>query len=401
MLPAFTRIRWQSWILAAIGLILAGFALRDAAVAVYSVTNPSLALAISPTDPRALPLVLDRIALAGQSEGPFEVEEAQLRDGLRAMPLSTRILRHLAVWRDAPPEPTEAATMLAISGQLSRRDMMTQVMLADAAARNGDAPAALRHINAALSTSRGAADLAFPFLGQLLAEPAFRPMIAEYVDQPWGDEFLYFAAQNGAAADALDVALRKPVAQSEGRFARFRSELLAHLVRQGEAGLAFDYVRRLEGPRAAILADPGFTEATTDTRFAPLSWALTNRDGIYADVASDGVVVLADPGARGVALERVFELAAGRWQLTAERSLLQPFRDARADWQFTCASDVKSPSLGSAELALSEQAGPVRASLSVPRSCEAVRVSLLVHNLDDQRALEILLAELALRRIEG
>src|SRR5687768_18008670 len=67
----------------------------------------------------------------------------------------------------------------------------------------------------------------------------------------------------------------------------------------------------------------------------------------------------------------------------------QPLRDARAEWQFSCASDVKSPALGSAELALSEQAGPVRAGLSVPRSCEAVRVRSEEHTSELQSRLHL------------
>jgi len=401
LLAALIRIRWLSWIFAAVAVVFAGFALRDAAVNVFSRSNPSLALAISPGDPRALPLLMDRAAFAGQAERARIDQAAQLRRGLRDMPLSARILRLVAA-ADSQSQPERAATMLAISGQVSRRDMLTEVLLADAYARTGDAAGSIRHLNTALSTSPGAGDLAFPFLVQLLAEPEFRPMIAQYVDQPWGDEFLYFAAQHGPAANALEVALRNPVAQSEGRFARFRAELLPHLVSQGDAGLAFDYVRRLKGPSAPVLADPGFAGASADPAFAPLSWALTNKDGVYADlIGQRGVLLSADPGVRGVAVERIFELAPGTWQFTVHRTLVERARQAQAGWQFSCASGTDSRSLALAEMPLSETEDTVRTRFNVPRECGAVRIALQVHNLDDQRVLELRLDELTLRRVEG
>ena len=401
-MPSFlSRVRWMSWAFAAVAVALAVLALRDAAVAVYSRSNPALALSISPADPRALPAVIDRSAFSGQAGPSGPAQEARLRDGLRAMPLSPRTLRLLATSEQAQANPEQAAKAMAIAGQMSRRDMLTEVVLADAAARAGDAPTAMRRINAALSTSRGAGELAFPFLVQMLADPTFRPIVTRYVDQPWGDEFLYYAAQHGRATDALAVALGNPAAQTQGRFARFRSELLAHLVSQGDARLAFDYVRRLKGPEAAILTEPGFSRSTTDAAFAPLSWALTNRDGIYADRVGDAALLTADPGARGVALERVLQLEPGTWQLVAKQAPVQAVADSRAEWTFACASGANAPSLGSAEMPLSKEPGSVHAQFNVPSACQAVRVSLELRNLDDQRALEIELDELALQRVGG
>jgi len=394
------RLRWRGLLLALGALILAGIAGYDAALSVLSRSSPSLALSIGPTDARTLQRVAEDPRLAGSLAGTGLIGPSQIRSALYDMPLSARLLRYLATVDEGQENPAQSARLLAISGQVSRRDFLGEILLADAAARADDAPRAMMHINAALSTSRNAADLVFPFLLQLLSDPSFRPIIAQYVEQPWGDEFLYFAAQRGVAADALEVALSNAVVQKEARYARFNSELITHLIDEGRTVQAFDYVERLKGPETPLLVEPGFSQATVDPASAPLSWALTNADGIYADLGgSSGVVLSADAGARGIALQRVLKLAPGSWQLRAERTVLQRVDLADAEWQFSCSSAGSSSSLGSADIPLTGQpVAAIQARFTLPSSCPAVRISLFLHNLDDQKSLDLELSKLTIVR---
>ncbi len=390
MLAVFARSTWHRWILGGLALLCTGFAARDALTAVFSRSNPALVLSIDPADPRAMPLMMETLAL-GNGEPPARATE-RLRRGLATMPLSSRALRLLGETPEFQRPPERGARLLALAGNVSRRDKLTQVRLAEAALIRADAKGTMQHINAALSTSRSAHELLFPLLTQALRDREFRPTVAQYVDHIWGDEFLYFAAQNGDSANVLDLALRNPAVQREDRFAAFRGELIGHLVADGRTPLAVSYARRVMGSDAPVTVDPRFSAATTDPRLAPLSWRLTNNGGLFGDATASGAHLSADPGARGTALERVMALAPGRWSLASTVEQVAASRGFRAEWHANCVVGRSSRSLA---------IGPAspraaRLTFTVPESCEAVRLSVMLYNPDDQNAGELRITGLAL-----
>jgi hypothetical protein len=296
---------------------------------------------------------------------------------------------------------SKSGQLLALADRVSRRDLLTEVLMSQAAARKADASGALRHLNAALSTSSRASTVIFPLLTKVLSDPMLRPVTAHYLAQSWGDDFLYFAVQNGPAQNAMDVALAYPPAQHEGRFARFRGELIAHLVVDGQSALAFDYARRVTGANAGFLATPGFSKDTVKPAFAPLTWRPTNSSGIYGELLGDAVRLSADPGAHGVALERLFELKPGAWRFAVDSEGLAGADQLKVDWQFDCLAPGGAGPIAKLAMPVASAQARFGGALTVPANCQAVRVTLSVDNLDEQETAELRLENLSLRWAGG
>jgi hypothetical protein len=370
-------------------------------MSVISRTNPGLVLAVDSTEPRALPLLIDLHIFGARPRKPTPAERAQLQDALRQWPLSSRILRQIAMSYDFEARTPKSGELLALADRVSRRDLLTEVLSSEVAARKADAPGAMRHLNAALSTSRRASTVIFPLLTKALADPTLRPVMAQYLTQSWGDDFLYFAAQNGPAKNAMDVALAYPPAQHEERFARFRGELLTHLVDEGHAGLAFDYARQVAGANARFLGAAGFAKDTVDPAFAPLTWQLTNGNGIYGELLGGALQVSADPGARGVALQRLFQLKPGSWRLALTSEGLASADELKAEWRFDCLSGAAATPVATLPMAVTSAKSRFAGALAVPANCEAVRLVHSVNNLDEQETAELKLDGLSLERAGG
>jgi hypothetical protein len=390
------------WIIAGcIALAGAGLALLDAGVNVFYRTNPGLVLAVNPAEPRALPLTIDALILSGQRRQPSAQDTALLRQALHTMPFSSRILRQLAMSYSFEGRAPESVKLLDMANRVSRRDLLTEAMLSDAAARRGDPEAAMRHMDAALSTNRRAATVIFPLLARAMPYPDFGAVAARYLGRPWADEFLLYAAQNGFAENARKIAVTYPPAQREERFADFRGELLPHLVTEGHAASAFDYARKMAGRDGSFLTNPDLTQATANPVFAPLSWRLINGEGIYAELVGTGVLVSIDPGSRGVALERLFQLSPGTWQIAVNRSQVENGEQLLTEWRVDCLVGKTAQPVGAFPMPTTGAQARFARSITLTRSCDALRVGLFVHNLDDQRESEFRLDGFSLAQSRG
>jgi hypothetical protein len=128
---------------------------------------------------------------------------------------------------------------------------------------------------------------------------------------------------------------------------------------------------------------------------------LGNSGGVYASLAAPAVVVDIDPASTGVALERIFALKPGSYTIAATTRATDLSEDLTADWQVECLRGKEKTVLGHAEAPLASSAQRDRLSLRVDDLCEAVRVALTVHNLDDQRDAEVEVSNFALVRGES
>jgi hypothetical protein len=352
-----------------------------------------------PSNPRALPLVVDQLSAATKTPGVPTAEMVPLlRRSLERSPLNPRAIRQIAAFEDARGRKDASRALLAVGGRTGRRDPMLNVLLAKNAALDNQAPALVRHLDAALSTFRGGDAQVFPLLVKPLADPRFRAEVKAYMDRPWSEPFMLYAAQNADPRDVLALALTAPHLQTDPKFERFRGELVSSLVRRGAADRAIAYARRI-APDPAALARGGISGATTDPRFAPVTWRLSNQGGLYVSAQGTGLIVSTDPAARGQALERVMALAPGRYRLTASRAMPATSDPVIETWSATCLRGTAEQGIARREGPA--QSGPLALPFVVPQGCDGVRLALDIVNRSDQNPAEYEIRDLRLTREQG
>ena len=98
-----------------------------------------------------------------------------------------------------------ATAAFAYAQALSRRNFPAQLWLIEDAVRRDDIPAALRHYDIAMRTSRASKTLLFPVLTNAIGDPAIVPPLAKIIaaNPVWQEQFVQHAAQNAGDLDAL------------------------------------------------------------------------------------------------------------------------------------------------------------------------------------------------------
>jgi hypothetical protein len=385
-------------ILGAVALVLALLAWRDAVATTLFAINPEFVLEIAPDDARALSASVDRRTLTDKIERPSPAEALRLRDALHARPLSASILRQLAMAEDVEARTANGRRLLLLADRISRRDLLTEILLSNGFAREDRPAAALRKFDAALSANTRASTVLFPTLAATLAQPRFRPLAARYLDRRWGAAFLDFAVRSARPTDVLATVLHNPAVQRDDRFKRFRGDLITRLANEGHVRRAFAYARRAPADEAAPLRRVGFDRATTSSAYVPLTWRLANANGVFAAFTGETIAIDIDPASTGPALVRVFDLIPGRYRVAMDSLATDRSDNLAGKWEVRCLRGDEAPLLAAFPLSLTDAPRRIGTTFAVGRECGGVRLALTVHNLDDQQDAEIELARFGLER---
>ena len=377
-----TKQRGRRAALAIFALALAGFGTWHAAATALSGESPAVVQKMDPTNADALPMLVDLQSAKTKALGlPLPRMVPLLRKALANQPLTPRILRQLAAFDDKQGEDQASRRLLALGERVSRRDPFLNVMLARNAATDRRPADLVRHVDAALSTFRSADEQIFPLLANALSSAEFRSYLKGYMDRPWAEPFMLYAAQNARPADVLDLALSAPLVQQRPRFERFRTELVSHLVAGGASDRALAYVRTI-APERAALDTAAISKATVDARFAPVTWRLTNASGIYVSQEGSRLAVAVDPAARGRAMERVMALRPGTYRLVVRATTPTGQASLHRTWTVACLRGVDEQVLGQREL--SGQSGAITLAFAVPSGCDSTRLALDLVNGSEQ-----------------
>ena len=378
------------WLAGVIALVLMYAAWVDAAAMALTSPSPQLVLRIKPGDAQALSAVVDQRTLAqNKITQPSKAEAARLREALRDRPLSGSILRQLAVADEIEARTPRADRLLTLSNRISRRYLLTELLLSQNAARANRPAESLRHFDAALSTHSKASSLLFPPLAGTLVDPTFRPYVAGYFHRRWAPAFLDLAIRTGKPTDVLATVVLNPLVQREERFRRFRGDLVTRLVNEGHPKLAFDYAAKAPKAESAPIGVVGFTKATTDPTLGPLLWRLSNTNGIYASLSGSAVVVDVDPASTGTAVERIFALDPGRYTILASSKVEDASGGLNGEWTALCLAGGTGRVLARTKAGFAQDERDTRLPVSLGPDCEALYVGLKITNLDDQRDAEI------------
>lgn len=332
----------------------------------------------------------DRVAAAEvkQELGRYGADAA--RNALRSQPLSSAILRDLALALDG--DFSASKPLLELAEQISRREPATQLLLLEASAQAGDTPGTLRHYDALLSTAPALHPQLIGVLSKAVAEPEIFSGLSQYAERSWFVPLVEAAAnQPGGAATARALAGNAALLTQPDSRDRLAPRLITALSRDGYFNEAITLAKSIGNAR---WSDLGFSEASLDPRLGTLAWQIATGPSVNAEWrAPNALAVSVEPGRLVQIASRVTSLSPGSYRLTVRLETPSP-PGTSAEWRIRCKG---GNSAEVAVVAMPVPAEPVEfaAPIAIPAACSIQEWSLWAEAADAQLPSQLLLSQLA------
>lgn len=302
---------------------------------------------------------------------------ADSRALLVSAPLSSAVVRSIALGRDALGDTRGAARSMAIASRLSRRDGLTHMWLANVALRNQDARGGFRHFDTFLRTySPEETQVALEQIVSALRFREARVELAPYVtaSNPWYERFIgVAAARSPKAADVADLLLRAKSIPDSFYLRGYYATLFERLINEKAYAEALRLYSRLPGAKPGVLRAVTVTPETLSIGYAPAIWSFADdvdRGGAPKETAS-GVglefYTQADTvGTSGQKLVQFPTLAKPQtlyWSVVEQE--VNPGSSAR--WKLNCLGATRTTEVQSVNL-MTVQPGS-RLRMAIPADC--------------------------------
>lgn len=373
--------------IAAGSLALAWFSFAAAMTNITHRRAPETALRFTPGDPVALAVQADRrfAAKGVNAIGDAEIARAA-RDSLAGLALNPVALRLIGLNATAGKTYAAGSRAMRAGNSTSRRDVTTQFWLIEEAVARNDIAGALSHYDNVLRVEPGSQQLLFPVLTAALEDKALWKPMARYVAEPapWLGDFARYAIRNSRQP----MQLARFFASGGGLpktdvFASLETELLKRIARTGSAGDMAAYYRSLAGADPAALSSADFTGATTEPRFAPVTWELFSAPGVSGAFLRDEtgeairLHVTMDASASGLLAHKSILVRPGGYRFSASQRIADAAEGASARWELRCVQGEKATVVWSGSGPLSREAASVSGAVTIPAGCGAVTLRLL------------------------
>ena len=292
-------------------------------------------------------------------------------------PLSPPRLVSLA-FSEANSGRMDAADKLALlAGQASRRDLLSQLWLAEGCSQTGNVHCALRHYHAMMSVYPKIRPKLLATLVAALSYPDVLKEVVVYIRQGtvWAPDLLDLAANDAALDQLKSLAYAASFSQAESKHRLSNARVLHRLAANG---LSSDVLRL--APRLLVPFSSehfwmfGINEQNIDQRVEGLSWMLPNSVAVSAVFNGGSVEVTARPYSSEVFIYRDLIVQPGGKYFAKFR--LMDVEPSDVKWSAGCFRADKLDSIGGG--ALLERSGNAAVAIfSVPADCTLVRLSLI------------------------
>lgn len=379
-------------LLACATLAVSAAAGAAATVAVTRDRAPGVALRINPGDGIALAnhLVQEASVSPAVLTRPAEADAA--RASLRREPLNPKALQFLASAALASQDQDRSVVLAKAAEQVSRRELVVQLMLIEDAVRRGNVSEVLVHYDRALRTRASARRVLFPTLQGALSSADIREALTPYLDEDrvWVSEFLKASAgTRGLSAGVAALLIEGPDTRGRRTLARrFAPDMLAALAADQQYDMLRKYFLATPGAPRELLDSANLTVSAIDQQWGPLAWSALETTGASAvfeqseQTGSPVARISASPGASGYGLRKLLYLPAGPYRLRVQQDLAEPNDRSLMRWQLTCAA-ARAPFWESGDAT----------RLVVPSGCPSQVLELFVRGGAEDSGLEALVQQ--------
>lgn len=364
-------------ILLTLAAIPAAFlAWRDAAVEYWLYTEPDRAPALLRNAPRITLASSDVAVLSpGDKDKDFWLAvPAKAQTSLREAPLDAIAIRQMA-FAAGSSDNASSVDMLSLAERVSRRDVPTQMALLRLAADAEDHGRTFLRLDRILTVAPAAGTRFFGPMAKLLADEPARRELMRYFGRRWFPAFALGAVRE--TEDPADLArlLIASGASSADAEPALLPALLERLALTGDYTTARELALRFGKAHPVALSSFALNKATTDARFAPLTWKLGQSEDVQTGLAPDkGVDVAIRPGQTVTIAERATKLTSGTYMIEQDVAPDDASTGLTLAWELRCGAGT-TPSwrqaivIGSAET--------YRERVDIPPGCAPQRWRLL------------------------
>lgn len=365
------RDRWRLLGTGAASILGVALCLASGVSSTLGLRNPAIAAKANPLDGAAIAALADQALENAGDRGTLAEAADQARRAILLDGVSARAIRVLGYVADSNGNDRQAVRMMHHSQRLSRRDLLTQIWLAEARIEANDAKGALRHHDIALRTSRIAPGILFPILANAAKDPSLLSPIAGLLASapPWRYSFLTHLLNEQDDPSLLHgfaLQLRKmgsPVAPAEAQ---------AFAVKLAAAD-RFDLAWSIQSPSFS-----GNFPTARVGRFVsvenalPFTWQFRS-DQDYGSEVSDAEanrLNIYASGQGGEVARHLLSLPTGRYSLSVGVATPSEFAGAKPAWTIQCAGREGKPlaNLAFAENGLAAERKKA-AMFEVPAGC--------------------------------
>ena len=362
---------WRTLLLAVAAPLLAFAAWRDAAIGYWLAVGAQRAPWPIQADPRIASAAIDAATLddIGQLDTFWRAVPATARAALRSEPLDAVAVRQLGSAAAALDQPA-ALAHVALAERISRRDGPAQAILLRQAAQRNDYPGTFMRLDTLLTTSPAAGRQLFVPLTTLLGDPRVRHGLAAYGYRPWFGTFVAAAvgeAERPADLAALLLQNRAPASQPA---LTALPRLLTRLLDDGDYATARDLAVRFGRASPKVLNDFAMGPASTDARFAPLTWRLAEADAVQAALMPGGALeVRLRPGIVTAFAERVTAYPPGAYAIEQRAGRGEGDGALLVSWELHCRRGGGPERVWRQSLPMARESARYRLPLRVPPDC--------------------------------
>jgi hypothetical protein len=358
-------------IIIAAALLLALLAGRDAAMAYWRSLAPDQVTGNAANDPVVRLRASDKLYAEPDK---FREQSAAIAASARAVlqrtPLSSLALRQLGTAERLERRGT-GEKQIALAEEVSRRDLPSELLAINQAAQRNDVVKALSHYEHALSVHPEIGAKLLPVLASGLIEPEVRRALLPYAKKPWLRDFVV----NAANFDVAPLPLMEFYADLQGKVptADLQAgtiQTIKWLAANQQSAILGALVSRMPGIAPDAFDPLGFDDRTSDARFKPLAWDLSNNGTIGSIVTGNRLSVEVSPENTGQAAYRLMFFAPGQYQVSQTISFVPNVPRARLTWKVTCLGKVRSTILNE-ELPVANASQLHVMRIVVPQGCEA------------------------------
>ena len=391
----------------AVATLGAAAAFANAAVNITHTRAPHLALAIDPDDPVAL---VRNAELGRASAGAGDPSGASLlaiaQRSVARLPLNGPALRLYGLSSATSADLEATREQMRVSDMMERRDLGAQLWLIENAVEENDISRALRHYDRALRVDEASRALLYPALTNAMNSALIRERFAPYLRNtpPWLASFLRFAVSTTRQPVALARLARENGGWPQGAaFSSLDTELLARLTTNGDFEEAAEHFRGIEEADPSILTRLRLTDASTDWRWAPISWQPFQTDGIETFVLAGPqggntveIEAQVEAGFKGAVARKFLALKPGHYRVSARMRAEDHTRQDTVRWTMECLAKEADEqatnkfTLMRETLALTE-ALDLSAAFEVPQDCTVQRLLISIETLVTTRYVSLVL----------
>lgn len=245
-----------------------------------------------------------------------------------------------------------AERLFRYAESLSRRDVVTQIWLIEAAVRRNNIREALTHYDRALRTSLNTRATLFPILLAASRDPAIAAPLRDVLARRphWWREFAFVVAQHGQVAATLASIIGglslDPSVEGD-RLVLINA--IGRLITLGDYDQAYALYRRVRPPPTAshgLIRDGDFT---AEYPLPPFEWTFVDEPGLSAvrQPVSEGqseiaLFLIAAEGRSGEVARQFLLLPPGRYRLSARIGDIQGDSLGRPAISLLCATSTQA-----------------------------------------------------------